>query len=119
MAGFALPTETPSACKQKSKPPVRRRGLGSIAGVECMEFEASLSELRKLAKTLGFTVTRTFTQKRSGFDSTVYQGVDKRQKTLQFVLGDSCDEAHLRGQVCYWHMTLKDLTLKWFLLTSI
>ena len=37
-----------------------------LSGVSDLEFEASLTELRELAKTLGFTVTRTFTQKRSG-----------------------------------------------------
>ena len=32
------------------------------------EFEASLAELRELAKTLGYRVVHTFTQKRAGFD---------------------------------------------------
>ncbi|MDP2254091.1 MAG: GTPase HflX, partial [Thiobacillus sp.] len=45
-----------------------------LPGVSDVEFEASLTELRELAKTLGFTVTRTFTQKRSGFDATAYLG---------------------------------------------
>ena len=34
------------------------------------EFEASIMELRELAKTLGFTVVETFVQKRAGFDKT-------------------------------------------------
>lgn len=50
-----------------------------------VEFEASLTELRELAKTLGCTVTRSFTQKRSGFDATAYLGVGKRQKIRRFV----------------------------------
>ena len=41
------------------------------------EFEASLNELRELAKTLGFKVVQTFIQKRSGFDTTAYMGVGK------------------------------------------
>src|SRR5262245_11425016 len=41
------------------------------------EFEASLDELRQLAKTLGFEVVATFTQKRAGFDKTAYFGTGK------------------------------------------
>ncbi|MDP2028910.1 MAG: GTPase HflX [Thiobacillus sp.] len=63
-----------------------------LPGVTDMEFEASLTELRELAKTLGFTVVRTFTQKRSGFDSTAYLGVGKRQEIRHFVGGESDDE---------------------------
>ncbi|WP_296895648.1 GTPase HflX [Thiobacillus sp.] len=63
-----------------------------LPGVSDMEFEASLAELRELAKTLGFTVTRTFTQKRSGFDSTAYLGVGKRQEIHHFVQGKPDDE---------------------------
>jgi len=50
-----------------------------------MEFEASLSELRELAKTLGFEIVRTFIQKRSSFDTTAYLGVGKRQEIHHFV----------------------------------
>jgi GTP-binding protein HflX len=60
--------------------------------VSDVEFEASLTELRELAKTLGFKVTRTFTQKRSGFDATAYLGVGKRQEIRHFVHGKSDDE---------------------------
>ena len=49
------------------------------------EFEASLSELRDLAKTLGFHVLHTFTQKRAGFDTTAYLGVGKREEIRSFV----------------------------------
>jgi len=42
------------------------------------EFEASLEELRQLAKTLGFEVVGRFTQKRAGFDSAAYFGTGKR-----------------------------------------
>ncbi|OYX33175.1 MAG: GTPase HflX [Hydrogenophilales bacterium 32-62-9] len=63
-----------------------------LPGVSDVEFEASLTELRELAKTLGFTVTRTFTQKRSGFDSTAYLGVGKRQEIRRFVGGKDDEE---------------------------
>src|SRR5580765_1107597 len=44
------------------------------------EFASSLAELRQLAKTLGFDVVETFTQKRAGFDSAGYFGVGKREE---------------------------------------
>ncbi|NMG74690.1 GTPase HflX [Aromatoleum diolicum] len=56
-----------------------------LPSVSDVEFEASLAELRELAKTLGFEVVRTFTQKRAGFDTTAYLGVGKRQEIQGFV----------------------------------
>ncbi len=50
------------------------------SGVADAEFEASLSELRQLGKTLGFQVVGTFTQKRSGLDSSAYFGKGKREE---------------------------------------
>src|SRR5687767_4859481 len=44
------------------------------------EFDASLTELRQLAKTLGFEVVARFTQKRSSFDSAAYFGTGKREE---------------------------------------
>jgi GTP-binding protein HflX len=49
-------------------------------GVSDLEFEASLTELRQLAKTLGFEVVGTFTQKRAGFDAAAYFGKGKREE---------------------------------------
>jgi len=45
-----------------------------------VEFETSLTELRQLAKTLGFEVVGTFTQKRAKFDQTAYFGTGKREE---------------------------------------
>ncbi len=56
-----------------------------LPGVTDVEFEASLAELRDLAKTLGFQVVHTFMQKRSSFDFTAYLGVGKREEIRQFV----------------------------------
>ncbi|TCV79274.1 GTPase HflX [Sulfurirhabdus autotrophica] len=56
-----------------------------LPSVTDIEFEASVTELRELAKTLGFEVVHTFMQKRSGFDSTAYLGVGKRQEIHQYV----------------------------------
>ena len=50
------------------------------SSVSDVEFEASLAELRKLAKTLGFEVVGTFTQKRAQFDQTAYFGTGKREE---------------------------------------
>src|SRR5260221_3894037 len=46
------------------------------------EFEASLVELRQLAKTLGFDVIGKLTQKRAGFDKAAYFGTGKREELL-------------------------------------
>jgi len=56
-----------------------------LPGVSDVEFEASITELRELAKTLGFDVVRTFMQKRNAFDTTAYLGIGKRQEISQFV----------------------------------
>src|SRR5512139_653181 len=63
-----------------------------LPNVSDVEFEASLTELRELAKTLGFKVTRTFMQKRSGFDATAYLGVGKRQEIRHFVNNEPGNE---------------------------
>lgn len=56
-----------------------------LPNVTDLEFEASLTELRELAKTLGYEVVQTFTQKRLSFDRTAYLGVGKRQEIHQYV----------------------------------
>jgi GTP-binding protein HflX len=56
-----------------------------LPSVSDSEFEASLTELRELAKTLGYEVVRTFVQKRSSFDTTAYLGVGKREEIRSFV----------------------------------
>ncbi len=58
------------------------------------EFEASLTELRELAKTLGFKVIHTFVQKRNSFDTTAYLGVGKLQEIRAFLGNEpAVDEA--------------------------
>ncbi len=56
-----------------------------LPNVSDIEFEASLAELRDLAKTLGFQITATFVQKRANFDTTAYLGAGKRQEIREFV----------------------------------
>lgn len=63
-----------------------------LPNVSDIEFEASLNELRELAKTLGYKVVQTFVQKRSSFDITGYLGVGKREEIRDYVrsmAGDS------------------------------
>ena len=56
-----------------------------LPNVNDVEFEASLAELRDLAKTLGYQITATFTQKRSSFDATAYLGKGKREEIRAFI----------------------------------
>ena len=72
----------------KEKP--RRAIVAAVqrSNVTDIEFEASLTELRQLAKTLGFDVVGTFTQKRAQFDQTAYFGTGKREE-LRFLAEDA------------------------------
>ena len=66
----------------------RRRAIAAAVqkpSVSDAEFDASLAELRQLAKTLGFEVVQTFTQKRAGFDSAGYFGTGKREELKALV----------------------------------
>ncbi len=56
-----------------------------LPSVNDLEFEASLTELRELAKTLGYEVVKTFVQKRTGFDMRAYLGAGKRQEIHDYV----------------------------------
>src|SRR5918992_4619887 len=56
-----------------------------LPSVSELEFDASLTELRQLAKTLGFEVVGRFTQKRAGFDSAAYFGSGKREELRELV----------------------------------
>ena len=64
-----------------------------LPNVTDIEFEASLTELRELAKTLGYTVIKTFVQKRAGFDMTAYLGAGKRDEIKLYVNDDVQAEA--------------------------
>ena len=69
----------------KEKPARAVVAAVQLPGVSDVELEASVTELRELAKTLGFEVVGTFTQKRDNFDTTAYLGVGKRQEMRRFV----------------------------------
>jgi len=57
------------------------------------ELESSLDELRELAKTLGFEVVATFTQRRASFDAGAYLGSGKREEIRRFVQGEADESA--------------------------
>src|SRR3954452_12478814 len=67
---------------QEAEPKRSRAIVAAVQrpSVSDSEFEASLEELRQLAKTLGFEVVGKFTQKRTGFDSAAYFGTGKREE---------------------------------------
>jgi GTP-binding protein HflX len=62
-----------------------------LPSVSDVEFDASLTELRQLAKTLGFEVVGRFTQKRAGFDSAAYFGSGKREELRALVENEPAD----------------------------
>lgn len=72
----------------KEKPRLAVVAAVQLSNVNDIEFEASLTELRELAKTLGYQVVHTFVQKRSSFDTTAYLGAGKREEIRCFVNHD-------------------------------
>src|SRR4051812_30298295 len=70
-----------------SEPSAKRAIVAAVQkpSVGDAEFEASLAELRQLAKTLGFRVVQTFVQKRAGFDAAGYFGTGKREELKAMV----------------------------------
>ncbi|HUG78428.1 MAG TPA: GTPase HflX, partial [Burkholderiales bacterium] len=62
-----------------------------LPGVGDVELEASLTELRQLAKTLGLEVVATFTQKRARFDAKAYLGLGKREELRELVRNELVD----------------------------
>lgn len=72
----------------KEKPNYAIIAAVQIPSVTDIEFEASLNELRELAKTLGITVVKSFVQKRAGFEMTAYLGTGKRQEIREYVNQD-------------------------------
>jgi GTPase len=74
--------------------PKRKRAIVAAVqrpSVSDLEFEASLEELRQLAKTLGFEVVARFTQKRAGFESAAYFGTGKRDELRLLREGEAAD----------------------------
>ncbi len=63
-----------------------------LPNVTDAEFESSLTELRELAKTLGYQVVGTFVQRRERFDAAAYVGIGKRKEIRGFVEGEEVRE---------------------------
>jgi len=62
------------------KPPRAIVAAVQLQNVTDAEFESSLAELRQLAKTLGFDVAATFTQKLAHINAGAYFGTGKREE---------------------------------------
>jgi GTPase len=77
--------------RQEVDPKPKRAIVAAVqlSSVSDLEFDASLTELRQLAKTLGFEVVGRFTQKRANFDSAAYFGPGKREELR--AMQDSAD----------------------------
>ena len=73
------------------KPPVAIVAAVQLSSVSDAESEASLTELRQLAKTLGFQVVGTFTQKRERFDAAAVFGTGKREELRLMREGEAVD----------------------------
>ncbi|MSQ53000.1 MAG: GTPase HflX [Betaproteobacteria bacterium] len=71
--------------ENKEKPKRAIVAAVQLPNVSDVELDASLTELRQLAKTLGYEMVGRFTQKRARFDTTAYFGVGKRQEMRRFV----------------------------------
>src|SRR5579859_1007341 len=78
MTAGSRPENVTQETPQKSKRAIV--AAVQLSRVSDVEFDASLAELRQLAKTLGFEVVGTFTQKRAGFDKAAYFGTGKREE---------------------------------------
>ncbi|HSI46508.1 MAG TPA: GTPase HflX [Methylophilus sp.] len=76
------------------KAPIRYAVVAAVQlpNVSDIEFEASLNELRELAKTLGYQIVHTFAQKRASFDTTGYLGIGKREEIRDYVSASAEDE---------------------------
>ncbi len=70
-----------------------------LPGVSEVELEASLTELRQLAKTLGLQVVATFTQKRASFDAKAYLGLGKREELARFIRDEAEPDREPRADV--------------------
>src|SRR6202165_5103615 len=73
------------------KPPRAIVAAVQRPSVSDAEFDASLTELRQLAKTLGFEVVGKFTQKRAGFDKSAYFATGKREELRRMREQESAD----------------------------
>src|SRR5438445_10844821 len=62
-----------------------------LSSVSDVEFDASLTELRSLAKTLRLEVVGRFTQKRAGVHKTAYFGTGKREELKEHIFENQAE----------------------------
>ena len=64
-----------------------------LPDVSDVDFESSVAELRQLAKTLGFEVVGSFTQKRAKVSPVTYFGAGKSAEMRRFIRNEAADDA--------------------------
>ena len=64
-----------------------------LPDVSDIDFESSVAELRQLAKTLGFEVVASFTQKRAKVSPVSYLGAGKSAEMRRFIRNEAADDA--------------------------
>ena len=70
-----------------------------LSSVTDAEFEASLAELRQLAKTLGYEVAATFTQKLAHINAGAYFGTGKRAELKEKILENGVNAVLLDHEI--------------------
>ena len=84
----------------ETKPPIPRAVLVGvqIPGVDDVTHAASIEELGRLVKTLGYEVVGTFSQKRDGIDGATVLGKGRLENSPRLPVGRaSSDRRHYSG----------------------
>jgi GTP-binding protein HflX len=88
---------------KETKPTSQRAVVAAVqlSNVSDAEFKASLDELGELAKTLGYEVVATFTQKRASFHAGAYLGTGKREELRRYVQGEDTDQPPAKKNIAH------------------
>jgi len=88
---------------KETKPTSQRAVVAAVqlSNVSDAEFKASLDELGELAKTLGYEVVATFTQKRASFHAGAYLGTGKREELRRYVQGEEADQPPAKKNIAH------------------
>ena len=88
---------------KETKPTSQRAVIAAVqlSSVGDEEFQASLAELGELAKTLGYEVVATFTQKRASFHAGAYLGTGKREELRRYVQGEEADQPPAKKNIAH------------------
>jgi len=100
-----IPTEDKSALRNAVVAAVQ------LPHVTDAEFEASLTELRELAKTLGYRVLKTFVQNRNAFDINGYFGSGKREEISAWINADTGEDDAVPNAAAETHPVIDALLI--------